>query len=82
MLAMRAILIEMALPVRLDAAGFWVSEKVGEKVMTGKNKQPNDPQADPPKQDGGGSQSEAESFANIEPDDGDTSANIDPEPIP
>jgi len=48
--------------------------------MTGKIKQPNDPKADPPQQgEDDGSQSGAETFANIEPEDGDTYANIEPD---
>ena len=47
--------------------------------MTGNGKKPNDPAADPQQSEDDGSQSEAETYANIEPDSGDSYANIDPD---
>lgn len=55
----------------------------GDVVMTGKAKTPREPRAaePPPQQEGDeGGQSEAESFANIEPDGVTNFANINPAP--
>lgn len=48
--------------------------------MMGNIQDPNDPQPDPPQPgEDGGSESEAETFANIEPDGGESFANIEPD---
>lgn len=47
--------------------------------MTGNGKKPNAPTADPQQSEDDGGQSEAETFANIEPDGAETFANIEPD---
>jgi len=47
--------------------------------MTGNEKKPDEPAADPQQSEDGGGQGEAETFANIEPDGAETFANIEPD---
>jgi hypothetical protein len=73
-------MIENGPTIRADAAGGACQCRLlGDKVMTGNGKKPNDPASDPrPSEDEGGP-SEAETFANIEPDGAENFANIEPD---